>query len=123
MPYVVETFYTNTYKGTIVPSSLFNTYSLKASYKIQQLTLGKSDDYITSNNVKYATCSLMDFYYKEDNGIYNKTSESVDGYSANYDISNKGNTLEERVFDVVFNYLGSTGIMTSSLDDLNGDYE
>lgn len=123
MPYVDNTFYTNTYKGTLVPSSLFNTYSMRASYRIQLMTLGKSDDYKTSNNVKYATCSLLDFYYKEDNGIYDKTSESVDGYSISYDSTNKGKTKEEREHDLVFTYLGSTGIMTSSLEDINGYYE
>lgn len=87
------------------------------------MTLGKSDDYKTSNNVKYATCSLLDFYYKEDNGIYDKTSESVDGYSISYDSTNKGKTKEEREHDLVFTYLGSTGIMTSSLEDINGYYE
>lgn|SRR5574344_1247707 len=129
MPYVDENYYTNTYKGTLVPTSLFSLYSLKASIKIQTLTQGKCDlkddngiVLNTSQNVKLATCSLMDYYYKEDNGIYDVISENVDGYSTTFANQSKNQkTDEEKLFNSIEPYLSGTGLLNSSIG-CNYDY-
>ena len=51
-PYADIDFYLTEYGSDNIPSSLFDKYILKASYKIKELTLGKSDLFVESKEVK-----------------------------------------------------------------------
>lgn len=107
MSYVDEKYYIETFKGTIVPTSLFDKFSQIASNKIRLLTLYKSDNYATTNEIKNATCALMEIYYEEENNEKDITSESADGYNVSYALKTK----EQMLFDAAFEYLGHTGLL------------
>lgn len=66
MPYAGIDFYLTEYGSDKIPSSLFDKYILKASYKVRELTLGKSDLFKDSNDVKNATCAIADIMYQEE---------------------------------------------------------
>ena len=57
-PYADIDFYLTEYGSDKSPSSLFDKYILKASYKIKELTLGKSDLFEESN--EYVAWAITD---------------------------------------------------------------
>lgn len=87
MPYADIDFYLTEYGSDKIPSSLFDKYILKASYKVKELTLGKSDLFKDSNEVKNATCAIADIIYQEED------------------------SNEELLIEIASRYLLTTGLM------------
>ena len=87
MPYAEIDFYLTDYGSDKIPSSLFDKYILKASYKVKELTLGKSDLFKDSNEVKNATCAIADIMYQEED------------------------SNEELLIEIASRYLLTTGLM------------
>ena len=86
-PYADIDFYLTEYGSDKIPSSLFDKYILKASYKIKELTLRKSDLFVESKEVKNATCAIADIMYQEEDNN------------------------EELVLNIANTYLLATGLM------------
>lgn len=80
MPYAAIDFYLTEYGSDKIPSSLFDKYILKASYKVKELTLGKSDLFKDSNEVKNATCAIADIMYQEEDSNEEKIIEEASRY-------------------------------------------
>lgn len=108
MPYADYSFYTGTYEGTKIPSSLFDNSILKASYEIQKMTLGKSDAYKDSKQVKLATCAVADAIYEEENKGIGISSESVGGHSVTY----SDTKTSELYIEEASRYLATTGLLS-----------
>ena len=80
MPYAAIDFYLTEYGSDKIPSSLFDKYILKASYKVKELTLGKSDLFKDSNEVKNATCAIADIMYQEEDSNEELVIETASRY-------------------------------------------
>lgn len=91
-PYADIDFYLTEYGSDNIPSSLFDKYILKASYKIKELTLGKSDLFVESKEVKNATCAIADIMYQEEDNN------------------------EELVLNIANTYLLTTGLMYRGIE-------
>lgn len=80
MPYAAIDFYLTEYGSDKIPSSLFDKYILKASYKVKEITLGKSDLFKDSNEVKNATCAIADIMYQEEDSNEELVIETASRY-------------------------------------------
>lgn len=105
-------YYKNTYGGTLVPSSIFTRLSLQASYKVNNYTMGRAEKLEElTEEIKLATCSIIDKMYsiEEDGGV--KVSETVGKHSVTFaDISN--NTTEDKLYyKIALTYLANTGLL------------
>lgn len=133
-------YYTDTFKGNSVPHEEFERIELKASSQINKFIMNR--DYTNFNNqdyseqVKMATCSVIDILYDIDkkkkaldamvDGKSNKiiTSEKVKDYSRNY-ATTSYKELQEQVSNENVNklikeeieiYLWNTGLLNRRLD-------
>ena len=60
--YADRVFYTNVYRGEIIPSDKHDKFNLKASRYIDYITLNRVKKLETiPEEVKLATCSVMDY--------------------------------------------------------------
>lgn len=119
--YITYEYYTDTYKGSVIPSTSFDRVGLKASYQIDLFILGK--DFTNYNgvdytdNVKMATCSIAEILYNQDTFTNNSiggavTSESIGDYSRSF--SNQEQITAEtkkRIDRELSTYLGMTGLL------------
>lgn len=119
--YVDYAFYATTYHGTVIASSEFSTYALKASAQIDLITFGRAagiTDVGTVAQIKLATCSVADELKAfdlggQDDGI---KSESIGSHSVTYaDNAKSVRPIEERLSDAARPYLFSTGLMYRGL--------
>lgn len=118
-------FYTDTYKGTKIPSSSFGRISTRASYKIKEQILGR--DYTTFNDVdntipvQMATCSVADILYDEEilmnstsNGLL--TNEKIGDYSRSFESQdNLTKKTSQLIREELSMYLGLTGLLNRSI--------
>lgn len=124
--FVTYAFYTDTYKGTKIPSTSFSQYGLRASYKVNEQIMNR--DYTTFNsvdntvNVQMATCSVADILYDEDASLSSTsngtlTSEKIGDYSRSFD--NQDNLTKNTNLKIkreLSMYLGLTGLLNRSID-------
>lgn len=92
--YITETYYTDTFEGTTVPSGDFSKYAKYASKKIDRFTFNRAAEIISDDDdatqvtaIKMATCEVMDEMYNQDASFYGGRSirsESVGGHSVAY---------------------------------------
>lgn len=113
--YAEREFYTSVYRGDVIPSDKHAKFNQKASVYIDYITLNRVKKLETiPDEVKFATCSVMDYMYQLTNGtgllpLQNKTSESVGDYSVSYEQSNK--EIETLYYRAAKEYLAHTGLM------------
>lgn len=113
--YAEREFYTSVYRGDVIPSDKHDKFNQKASVYIDYITLNRVKKLETiPDEVKFATCSVMDYMYQLTNGtgllpLQNKTSESVGDYSVSYKQSNK--EIETLYYRAAKEYLAHTGLM------------
>jgi len=91
--YIDYDYYSNTFKGTLIPQKEFEKYAIKASGEVRLRILNKSIKGF-ENEIQYATCSVADIIYNQElkkqriESILNGTekivtSEKVGDYSRN----------------------------------------
>lgn len=109
--YVDYEFYSQTYGGK-VPEILFNKLATQASAIIDYYTFNRIKE--ADNNVKYATCELIDYIKNiEDKGGQEVASEKVGTHSMTYVAGNKDgiDPIKKKQRDIVKKWLGHTGLM------------
>lgn len=116
-------FYKDMYKGTGEESD-FDRATIVASQYIRYATLGRSDNYV-GDELKYASCALVDAYlsaYKLSGGNSSasstgqKKSETTDGYSVSYVTqAEDGESAEElfkrKAYPLLKIWLAGTGLL------------
>ena len=80
-------FYTNTFKGTVIPESAFDKKSMESEAFINKITFGRIHKYDLRpddlKTVKFAICAVAEAVYDSDKHRDVK-SENNDGYSVTY---------------------------------------
>ena len=114
--FVDYSYYKESYGGTSVPSASFNYLSLKASYFINNITQGRAKNNTTYiEEIKLATCSVIDKMHKveSDGGI--KISETVGKHSVTYATPSD---LEENksYYKAAAIFLADTGLLYRGVD-------
>lgn len=115
MRYVDYNFYTDDYKGTLIPESAFDNLELKASYFIDSITFNRivgSGE--ISGDVAFAICAVAEVINKitANGGI--KSSETIGNHSITYlNNSSSNGTLSENkmMYDAAYPYLVNTGLL------------
>lgn len=105
-------YYKNNYGGTLVSSTNFIRLSLQASYFINKITFGraeKSENYL--DEIKLATCSVIDEIYKIENDGGVKVAETVGKHSVTFSNSSKDVTEEKIYYKAASIYLANTGLL------------
>ncbi len=92
--YIDSTYYTDTFKGSSIPSDEMDKYFKYASKKIDRFTFGRAADIISDDDpaasvtaIKMATCEVADEMYNQESASYggrSVKSERVGGHSVSY---------------------------------------
>ncbi|MFA7636775.1 MAG: hypothetical protein WCX81_03325 [Monoglobales bacterium] len=98
-------YYSNIYRGNIIPCENFAKSICKAEYYIDGLIFGR-DTAGFEESVKLAACNIAELLYLDETrqGI---SAENVDGYSVSY----RGNDIEKSIADAAEIYLASSGLL------------
>lgn len=114
-------YYSGTYLGTAIDSSIFPRLALRASAVIDQLTFNRAAEYITDDTdadtidlIKMATCAVAEELYQEElnGGQDGITSERVGNYSVTYSANAQSMmTSGQKRLNAASLYLGNTGLM------------
>lgn len=138
--YADYTYYTEVFKGNLLTTENFDTYSVKASAYIDYITLKKAIKGITiptfEKDIRMCTCALAEQYYKnevEENRISDQkskiegneviSSETIGKQSISYqklDVDKRTQSERESEYNkllkkVVYQYLAITGLLNRSL--------
>ena len=113
--YADREFYTSVYRGDIIPSDKHDKFNQKASVYIDYITFDRVKKLETTpDEVKFATCSVMDYMYQLTGGtglqpLQKKTSESVGSHQVSYESNTK--EVETLYYKAAKEYLANTGLM------------
>lgn len=114
-------YYSGTYLGTAIDSSIFPRLALRASAVIDQLTFNRAAEYITDDTdadtidlIQMATCAVAEELYTEElNGGQDAiASEKVGQYMVTYSGNSRAMmSNEQRQQAAARFYLGNSGLM------------
>jgi hypothetical protein len=113
-------YYTDEYKGKLIPSSDFDTYASRASEYIDAHTAGKASKHADNPNVKRCECAIAEALFEnhEADGKKNtqKTSEKVGDYSVTYATQVlTAEQLTEKIATIIYRFLWATGLLYRGL--------
>ena len=74
-------FYRESFFGDKIPEEEFSYFAHRAAERVRLLTLGRCEE--GDENTRLATCAVAELLFETD-GRTGLTSESSDGFSANY---------------------------------------
>jgi hypothetical protein len=123
--YVTYEYYTITYGGSAISSTDFTRYEVKSRAFIDNITFDrlKNNNLLIDDSVKNAMCEMMELNYKldlKDQETEGKiiTSETVDGHSQTYAISDieknavdKSKINDTKYYNIAKRYLSNTGLL------------
>lgn len=114
MAYVDYNYYRGVYFGDAVPVADFYGLSRQASAYLDQVTFGRiRGGWEQDSRVKDACCAIVDILYRQEQGG-EVASETLGKWTRNYATSSK--TSAQRMYAVVVQYLGMTGLMCRSVN-------
>ena len=104
-------YYTNSYRGNIIPPEDHVKYLRKAEAYVGSLIFGR-DPGEREESVKLAICNVAELLYLDEAkaGI---SSENVDGYSVSY----TGMDVEKSIYDAAAVYLSDSGLMYAGVSE------
>lgn len=98
-------YYSNVYRGNVIPVSDFKKYIRKAQCYVDGMIFGREPgDRIES--VKLAVCNVAELLWL-DNSRLGISSENADGYSVSYSAAD----VSKNIYDAVAVYLADSGLM------------
>lgn len=110
--YVDYEFYKNEYEGSIIPQNSFKALALKASAFLDYITFDRIHDLEeVEDNIRFATCSIMESMQKFNNDGGIKASESTGNYSVSYVVNNMPSSEGQIYYKEAEMYLGNTGLL------------
>lgn len=98
-------YYSNIYRGSIIPPADFAKYIRKAKIYVEGLIFGR-DPGDRVESVKLAVCNVAELIYL-DESRYGLSSENTDGYSVSYINGDIGRSIA----DAAAVYLADSGLM------------
>ena len=104
-------YYSNIYRGNIIPAEDHMKYLRKAEAYVQSLIFGR-DPGERTESVKLAVCNVAELLYLDESrrGI---SAENVDGYSVSY----TGGDVEKSIYDAALVYLSDSGLMYAGVSE------
>ena len=106
MTYVNYAYYTDNFKGKLIPSTDFDYFANEASAYLDSLSLGKITTDKLTDKIKLCACKCAELYYKAHQRD-SKSSESVGSYSVSFEKV----SLDTQLLDTARLYLGMTGLL------------
>lgn len=98
-------YYSNIYRGTLIPHTEFKKYIRKAEIYVDGLIFGREPG-DREESVKLAMCNVAELLYL-DESRYGLSAENVDGYSVSY----SDGDITKNIYDAVAIYLADSGLM------------
>ena len=98
-------YYSNVYRGNVIPPEEFTKFERKARSYVDSLIFGRNTaDH--KESVKLAVCNVAELLWLDESrtGI---SSENSDGYSVSY----TGTDIEKNIADATAVYLADSGLM------------
>lgn len=116
--YADESYYYDTYKGSVIGTGSFNSYARKATQEIKKYTFNRIDDSSIPDDVKMCCCELAEAIYKADKSRHSgktseKTGEATVSYESDANIDTK---LENDTRKIIYNWLAMTGLLYRGCD-------
>lgn len=126
------TYYTQEYKGSIVPSDQFDYYSLKAENYVDYITLGKASKFFErfEEKIKNCVCAVAELQFKYDKDLQSikdyeskliqsgVKSEQVKSHSISFmtakDFTSESDlktSFDKKLRDTIYQYLLVTGLL------------
>ncbi len=98
-------YYSNIYRGNIIPSEDYVKYLRKAEIYVDNLIFGREPGN-HEESVKLAVCNVAEMLYLDESrqGI---ASENADGYSVSYSGGDSG----KNIYDAAAVYLADSGLL------------
>lgn len=132
--YVRYGYYTNTYKGSLIPQEVFKKFAIRASNEIR-IRIGNKNISKYEEEVQFATCSVADILYNQeliqkrinDLALDNTkiiSSEKVGDYSRSYanvsanELHKELNTTKEKIEEVIWTTLFMTGLLYTGIKNV-----
>lgn len=100
MLYADYTYYTDTYKGKVIPMGDYDRLALKASAYLDKLTRGGIKE--TTEPVKMAACAVAEAWHINEQGG-DVASQSVGSWSRSY--TKQAKSDDERLYEAAMLYL------------------
>lgn len=107
--YADYTFYSESYKGNMIPESDFDRLITRASSYIDNITYGRASVYSTDDAVKMAACAVAEAWQVNEQGG-DLQSQSVGSWSRTYAVQVKSN--EQRLYDAASLHLLGTALLS-----------
>lgn len=110
--YVDYDYYQKVYKGAMVPLQAFDSLSMQASAFIDCITFNRIESKDTaSEEVKLATCSVIEAKHKVecDGGV--KVAETVGKHSVTFGSKNSDVVAETKYYKAAYLFLANTGLL------------
>lgn len=98
-------YYSNIYRGNIIPHTDFKKYARKAECYVDGIIFGRNPG-DREESVKLAICNVAELIWL-DESRHGISSENADGYSVSY----TGVDTEKSIYDAVAVYLSDSGLM------------
>lgn len=111
--YADETYYTDTYKGSVISADSFDSYARKATLEIRKSTFGNVAEDNIPEEVRMCCCDLAEAIYKSEKSSHaGLSAEKIGEWSVSYE--NQANIdakLKQDTKDIINNWLALTGLL------------
>lgn len=113
MAYADYAYYTGTYKGKVIPSSAFDTLSMRATAYLDMISQGETTTQLAgyTTEIKNACCAVAEDMLINPESGRGISSESVGGNSVSYDNAERSGLR----FQAAKLYLWKTGLLYSGV--------
>lgn len=116
MTYADYSFYTETYKGVLIPEADFDNLSQKATDYVSAHILVQIDEANLPTELKKCVCRIAEITFVDEHNLGQKlASESVGEYSRSFQGEKTQKSYEARCDFAMKLYLGKTGLLYKGL--------
>lgn len=112
MAYLDYSYYRDSFGGSAIPETSFNSYERKARILLDYVTFNriKDDESLIDDTIKDCLCEVMECKKNIDNSGGIKSAESVDKVSVTY-VVNPNDTEFSKCYNIIKMYLGNTNLL------------
>ena len=107
--YIDFNYYSETFKGTVIPEEKFDKFAIRASRKVKNFVLNK-DITKFENDVKSATCSIAEILYNQ-----NLNKDKLTKLLAGSEKQVSSEYVNKQIKLELYNYLFYTGLLYSGV--------
>ncbi len=117
--YADESYYKDTYKGSVIGTGSFDLSARNATLIIRQYTFNRIKDDDIPDDARMCCCELTEYLLKKDAAeldteasIKGLTSETTGGHSASYETAEAREQAHNNIIKgIIYNWLAYTGLL------------